>query len=153
MLTFILLDDISNLFHTILQLPAHPVGQRINLIQYVTLLFQFPAHVLCLIPKHAHCPKDSIELLVLLMHHLNLLLCFKLAIWVVPISVIVKASRIRQSSIHSDVRGILDRLLQLFPHTFHLASNILHKAPPAGHFVGVEAEAVRVVLNGLHRVN
>jgi hypothetical protein len=29
----------------------------------------------------------------------------------------------------------------------------LHKAPSAGYFVDVEAEAVRVVLNGLDRVD
>jgi hypothetical protein len=73
-LTFILPYDMPYPLHPIGKLPAHAIGQVIDIVQYDGLVLQLAAHHARLLSETAYGAKDAIQLVVLLLHELHLAL-------------------------------------------------------------------------------
>lgn len=73
-----------HLGHPVLQLAPDPVSQGINLANHPRLILQLAAHVIRLLPQIPNSPKHPIQLLILLMHQLDLALLLHLGVVIVP---------------------------------------------------------------------
>lgn len=147
--TFVLLDDPTNLLEACLEFATNSVCHIIDVGKKLALLFQLAAHVVGLLSQVAHSTEDTVESLVLFMHHLHLSLLFEGGIVVI----LLKRIRIRQhvavGSALALILGVLDRLLQLLAHVLDLVADIFDQRPSSFDFVYLQAEAVWVMFDGL----
>lgn len=147
--TFVLLDDPANLLEACLKFATNSVCHIVHVGKQFALLFQLAAHVVGLLSQVAHGAEDTVESLVLFMHHLHLSLLFEGGIVVVLLKRIGIRQHVAVGSALALVLGVLDRLLQLLAHVLDLVADILHQRPSSLDFVYLQAEAVWVMLDGL----
>jgi hypothetical protein len=146
--TFVLPDHPANLLYTILQLATNSVCHGVDFIKHLALFFKLAAHVICLLAQIAHGPEDAVEVLVLPVHHLELLFLLKGRIRVIVLERVWIWQSIAIGTALSLVLRIVYGVLQLVAHVLDLGSHILDQSSSALHLVNFESEAVWVVFDG-----
>lgn len=138
--------------HAIIQLPTHPIRQRIHLLNHNSLILQLPPHIISLLPQIPNSPKHPIQLLILLMHKFTLPLQLHRSIVIIspilPLLFIKRGIKLRRIRQLARRRRIGYCRLQLLPHLLYFGAYIVDEFPAALDFFQLQAEAVGVLLDG-----